>query len=119
MELPTKQKKVSASLPGIINPVFRKEFLDDMPNKAGSKVRGGDLALINEALRAISEGAARINGKSPATRGERFIVIASYFKTARTKFNIPFDGIADVKDNSTVSIKYKEQLFSYSFPENN
>lgn len=119
MELPTKRIKASESLPGIINPVFRKEFLDDMPNKAGSKVRGVDLALINEALRAISEGAAKINGKSPVTRKERFIVIASYFKTARTKFNMPFDGAVDVKDNSTVSIRYKEQQFSYSFPENN
>ena len=119
MEFPKKQIKASASLPGTINPAYRKEFLEDMPNKGGSKVRGVDLALINQALRAISEGTATINGKSPATRAERFIVIASYFKTAKTKLNMPFDGTTDVKHNHTVSIKYNEQTFSYSFPENN
>ena len=119
MEFPTKHPKATTSLPGMINPVFRKEFLDDMPDKTGSKVRGVDLALINDALRAISEGTAKINGKSPSTRKERFIVIASYFKTAKTKFNIPFDGAKNVKEKLTVSIKFNEQIFSYSFPENN
>lgn len=119
MEFPTKRIKAGTGLPGTINPVFRKEFLDDMPNKAGSKVRGVDLALINQALRAISEGAAKIDGKSPATREERFIVIASYFKTAKTNLNMPFDGAKNVKHHHTVSIKYNEQMFSYSFPENN
>lgn len=116
MKFPTKNGKPNP-LAGMIEPSFRREFLDDMPNKSGSKVRGVDLALINQALRAINEGAATINGKAPANRAERFIVIASYFKTARTPANIPFDGTVGVKLNSTISIRHNDQVFSYKFPE--
>jgi hypothetical protein len=116
MKFNSKPLKVNP-LAGMINPSFRREFLDDMPNKAGSKVRGVDLALINQALRAITEGAATINGKAPANRAERFILIASYFRTARTPLNLPFDATASVKHKCNVSIRYNDQVFAYSFPE--
>lgn len=116
MKVTDKKPAAITSIPGMINPVFRKEFLEDMPNKGGAKVRGVDLTLINDALRAISEGNAQINGKAPATRSERFIVISAYFNTARTRFNIPFDGVSSVKENCTVSIKYQDQLVSQKFP---
>jgi len=118
MKFPAKNLKASTSIPAMINPQYRKEFLDDMPNKAGTRVRGVDLALINEAIRAILDGTAKINGKLPASRTERYIVIAAYFKTARTKFNMPFDGTADIKHNFTVSIRYNDQVYSYTYPEN-
>jgi len=118
MKFPDKTLKASTSIPAMVNPQYRKEFLDDMPNKAGTRVRGVDLALINEAIRAIADGTAKINGKLPATRAERYIVIASYFRTARTKFNMPFDGAVGVTHNYTVSIRYNDKVYSYSFPEN-
>ena len=86
-------------------------------DKGRNKVRGVDLALINEALRAIIDGHATINGKAPGNRKERFIVIASYFKTAKTSFNMLFDGPIDVKSDYTVAIKYKDEPFTYKFPE--
>jgi hypothetical protein len=117
MKLPVKPVKAHTTTPGVINPVFRKEFLVDMPGKAGSKVRGVDLALINDALRAISDGNATINGKAPHTREERFIVIASYFKTVKTRLNMSFNGAVNVKNNCTVAIKHNDQSFICKFPE--
>jgi hypothetical protein len=117
MKLPTKNVKENRSLPVLSNPSFRKEFLDDLPNKGGSRVRGTDIALINQALRAIEEGTATINGKTPNTRIQRFIVIASYFKAVGLKSHMSFDGTVHVKDNCTVSLRHNEQQFSFSFPE--
>ena len=100
------------------NPKLRKEFLEDLPAGVKNKVRGIDLALINEAIIAILDGQATINGKAPVSRSETFIVIASYFKTAKTSLNMFYDGfVANVQDNYTVAIKYKDQPFTYKFPE--
>jgi hypothetical protein len=95
----------------------RKEFVEDLPKKVRNTVRGVDLALINEAITAITDGHATINGKVPLTREERFIVIASYFKTARTPLNMFFDGAENIQNKYTVSIKYKEKPFIYTFPD--
>jgi len=116
MKFPVKNIKESAGIPVSVNPAFRKEFLNDMPNKAGTRVRGVDIELINEALRAIEEGTAKINGKTPKTRIERFIVISSYFQIAKTKSYMSYDGILDNKHNCTVSIKHNDQAYSFAFP---
>lgn len=97
----------------------RKEFLEDLPSKTRNTVRGVDMALINEAITAIVEGNATINGKVPTTRAERYVVIASYFKTARTSLNMFFEGILErVEHNYTVTFKIKDQSFTLRFPEN-
>ncbi len=103
---------------GTVNHISRKEFLEDLPNKVRNTVRGVDLALINEAITAILEGHATINGKAPATRVERFIVIASYFKTARTSLNMFFDGATNIQNNYKVVFKFKDQTHTIKFPEN-
>ncbi len=99
------------------NPKLRKEFLEDLPAGVKNKVRGVDLALINEAIIAILDGQATINGKAPVSRSETFIVIASYFKTAKTSLNMFYDGAVNVERNYTVAIKYKDQPFTYKYPE--
>lgn len=96
----------------------RKEFLEDLPSKARNTVRGVDMALINEAITAIADGNATINGKKPNTRAERYVVIASYFKTARTALNMFFDGALNVQHNYTVTFKIKDQAHTLRFPEN-
>jgi len=104
------------------NPTFtsssRKEFLEDIPSKARNTVRGVDMTLINEAINAIVEGNATYNGKKPSNRVERYIVIASYFKTARTPLNMFFDGAVNVEKNCTVTFKHKDQSYSIKLPEN-
>jgi hypothetical protein len=101
---------------GTFDIISRKEFVEDLPKKIRNTVRGVDLVLINEAITAISEGTATINGKSPNSRIERYIVIASYFITARTPLHMFFEGAENVLDKCTVAIKYKEQPFTYTFP---
>ena len=103
---------------GTFNHKSRKEFLEDLPNKTRNTVRGVDLTLINEAITAIVDGNATINGKAPETRTERYIVIASYFKTARTTLNMFFDGVLNVQHNYTVTFKLKDQSITLKFPEN-
>ncbi len=100
------------------NTKSRKEFLEDLPAKTRNTVRGVDMTLINEAITAIVEGHATINGKAPDTRIERFIVIASYFKTARTTINMFFDGVLNVQHNYTVTFKLKDQSHTIKFPTN-
>ncbi len=96
----------------------RKEFLEDLPKKIKNTVRGVDLALINEAIAVISEGNATINGKAPDSRMERYIVIASYFKTARTPLNMFFEGALNVEHNYIVTFKCKDKVHTLNFPEN-
>jgi hypothetical protein len=103
--------------PPNFNHSSRKEFVEDLPKKIRNTVRGVDLALINEAITAISEGHATINGKKPHTREERFVVIASYFKTARTNLHMFFEGAENIQTKYTVAIKYKDQQLTYKFPE--
>lgn len=92
---------------------LRKEFLDDLPIKLKSKIRGVDLALINGGIAAILDGQAKINGKVPLTRKERFIVILSYFKTVRTNLNLVFN--IDIEPHYKVEIKHYEQPKKNSF----
>jgi hypothetical protein len=103
---------------GTVDILSRKEFVEDLPKKVKNTVRGVDLALINEAIAAIADGHATINGKTPKSRIERFIVIASYFKTARTPLHMFFEGAENIQEDFTVNIKYKEKPFTYKFPEN-
>jgi hypothetical protein len=102
---------------GTIDIKSRREFVEDLPKKTKNNVRGIDLALINEAISAISDGNATINGKAPDTRIERYIVISSYFITARTPLHMFFEGPGDIQDKCTVAIKYREKPFTYTFPE--
>ncbi|MGP8213957.1 MAG: hypothetical protein ACLQQ4_00195 [Bacteroidia bacterium] len=118
MKFPTKYAKPKTSNTIAPTNQSRKEFLEDLPLKTRNTVRGVDLTLINEAVTAIAEGHATINGKAPVNRAERFIIIASYFKTARTSLNMFFDGAVNVQDKCTVVFKYKEQPFTLSLPEN-
>ncbi len=99
------------------DPMLRKEFVEDLPKKVKNTVRGVDLALINEAISAISDGHATINGKAPHTREEKYVVIASYFITARTPLNMFFEGAENIQNNYIVSIKYKDKPFTYTFPD--
>jgi len=118
MGFPTKNIKPNTGIPAASDIKSRKEFVEDLPIKVKNTIRGIDLALINEAILAISGGQATINGKSPNSRSERYLVIASYFKTARTSLHMFFEGAENVKDSYTVSIKYKDQPVIYKFPEN-
>ncbi|HTA81359.1 MAG TPA: hypothetical protein VK783_00365 [Bacteroidia bacterium] len=97
---------------------LRKEFLEDLPYKLRNSVRGIDLALINEAIASIAEGNATINGKKPATRVERFIVITSYFNTARAPLqNIELDSVINnVNTKHSVAITWKNQSYTVNFP---
>jgi hypothetical protein len=95
----------------------RKEFLDDLPPKTRNTVRGVDLILINEAIVAIMEGRITINGKQPVTRKERYIAIASYFKTARTALNMFFDGPVNVQGDYSIAFKHKEIPHVIKYPE--
>ncbi len=116
MKFPTKNVKQAAVNAALPTNISRKEFLEDLPAKTRNTVRGVDLTLINEAITAIFEGHATINGKKPATRAERFIVIASYFKTARTPLNMFFDGAMNVTGTYTVAFKFKDQPVTVKFP---
>jgi hypothetical protein len=109
---------IKPNVSGAISLPARKEFLDDLPKKIRNTVRGVDLALINEALAVITEGNATINGKAPVTRMEKYIVIASYFKTARTPLHMFFEGALNVEHNYTVTFKFKDQMHTINFPEN-
>jgi len=102
---------------GTFNHKSRKDFLEDLPKKIRNTVRGVDLALINEAITVISEGNATINGKAPNTRVETYIVIASYFKTARTPLHMFFDGALNVENKYIVELKYKYLPYVIKFPE--
>ncbi|HWY98098.1 MAG TPA: hypothetical protein VNY36_03335 [Bacteroidia bacterium] len=117
MKFPTKTIKLKPGNTGLPVNSSRKEFLEDLPGRTKNTVRGVDLALINEAITAIADGHATINGKAPDTREKRFIVIATYFKTARTPLNMFFDGALNVQQNYTVAFKYKEQPVVVKFPE--
>jgi hypothetical protein len=118
MGFPSRNIKVNANMPDASEIKSRREFVEDLPAKVKNTVRGVDLALINEAINAISGGNATINGKAPNSRAERYILIASYFKTARTHLNMFFYGPENVEENYTIVIKYKERLFTINFPEN-
>ncbi|HTB08081.1 MAG TPA: hypothetical protein VK806_14115 [Bacteroidia bacterium] len=109
---------LSSGNTGTFNTISRKEFLDDLPHKIRNTMRGVDLALVNEAITAIVDGNAKINGKKPSTRTERFIVISSYFKTAKTLLNTPFDSLPAIEHNYSVTINYKDKLHTYAFPLN-
>jgi hypothetical protein len=109
---------MNTSNTGTFNITSRKEFLEDLPHKVRNTMRGVDLALINEAITAIVDGNAKINGKKPDTRAERFIVISSYFKTAKTLMNTPFDTLSQIEHNYSVTINYKDKLHTYAFPLN-
>lgn len=97
----------------------RKEFVEDLPKKVRNTVRGVDLMLINEAITAISDGHCTINGKAPKSREERYIAIASYFKTARTPLHMFFEGAENVLEPYIVAFKYKEQNITCNFPVSN
>ena len=107
----------TASTATALSILSRKEFVEDLPKKVKNTVRGVDLTLINEAITAIADGHATINGKTPKSRIERYIVIASYFKTARTPLHMFFEGAENITDKYTVAIKYKEQPYTFQFPE--
>jgi hypothetical protein len=109
MKFPTKKAKPATTDKGLSTNTFRREFIEDIPIRIRNSVRGIDMMLINEALTAISEGNAKINGKKPINRIERFIVIASYFKTARTSLNMLFDGTENIEDNYTINFKCTDQ----------
>jgi hypothetical protein len=117
MKFPTKALKPIPGNNGSSNSIPRREFLEDLPSKTRNTVRGVDLALINEAINAITDGHATINGKKPRTRVESFILIASYFKTAKTPLHMLFDGALNVQDNYTVAFKCKEQSHIIKFPQ--
>jgi hypothetical protein len=117
MKFPTKNVKLKTISPGSSNNILRKEFLDDLPPKTRNTVRGVDLTLINEAISLILEGTVTINGKAPKTRVERYIIIGSYFKKAKTLNNMFFDGPVDIKDKYTVAFNYKEEPVVIKFPE--
>lgn len=117
MKFPSKYAKPKTGAAVAPTNTSRKEFLEDLPLKTRNTVRGVDLTLINEAVTAIAEGHATINGKAPSTRAERFIIIASYFKTARTPLNMFFDGALNVQSKYTVAFKFKDQPITIKFPE--
>lgn len=117
MMFPKPKKMSPAILTGSPVISLRKEFVEDLPKRVRNTVRGVDLALINEAITAITDGHATINEHKPDTREERYVVIASYFKTARTNLNMFFEGPENIQNNYTVAIKYKDQPFTYKFPE--
>ncbi|HTB07088.1 MAG TPA: hypothetical protein VK806_09070 [Bacteroidia bacterium] len=117
MKFPAKNIKLKPGNTGVSNNPLRKEFLDDLPSKARNTIRGTDLTLINEALAAISDGTATFNGKAPKTRFERYVVIGTYFKTARTPLNMFFDGPVNVQDKCTIAFNFKEQPVVVKFPE--
>jgi len=117
MKFPAKRPKPTAT--NVVTPdnAFRKEFLEDLPKKTKNTVRGVDLALINEAIVAIGDGNATINNKAPKTREERFIVIATYFKSKRTLVNMFFEESVNVPRNNTVELKYNDQSFTFKSEE--
>lgn len=92
-----------------MNSKLRKEFLADLPPSVKGKMRGSDLILINKAIAAILNGQTTINGKQPTTREDRFAVIVTYFKTAKTQQNISIDMplLADL--SKAVAIKMIDQ----------
>ncbi len=117
MSFPPKNINSNPEYIGPINPIWRKEFIDDLPKKVKNCVRGADLALINEAILAMDAGNAKINGKKPKTRQERYIVIASYFKIGRNNENMFFDGAENVEQNYIVALKYKDKPYTITFPD--
>ena len=116
MKFPIKSIKPIPGNNGSSNSIPRREFLEDLPLQTRNTVRGVDLTLINEAITAITDGTATINGKKPKNRIESFIIIASYFKTARTPFHMFFDGALNVLDNYTVVFTCQEQSHIIKFP---
>ncbi|HTA84236.1 MAG TPA: hypothetical protein VK783_14925 [Bacteroidia bacterium] len=116
MKFPTKNTKMANTNSGGPTNFSMKEFREDLPPKTRNTIREINLNLINEAIAAITNGDAKINGKSPKTHTERHIVVASYFKTAKISMNMFFDGVVNVKDD-TVMFKFKDQPFTIKFPE--
>jgi len=119
MAFPSKNSKLITSMPPASDIKSRKEFVEDLPSKVRNTVRGIDLVLINEAIIETSAGRATINGKKPKSRVEMYVLIASYFKTARTNLNMFFEGAENVKEEYSVVIKYKDQPVTITFPEKN
>lgn len=117
MAFPSKNLKVAPKIPVASDIKSRKEFVEDLPLKVRNTVRGVDLALINEAILAISAGHVTINGKGPKTRAEMYILIASYFTTVRTNLHMYFNGAENITENYTVVVKYKDQPVTIKFPE--
>jgi hypothetical protein len=117
MAFPSKNLKAAIKVPVASDIKSRKEFVEDLPLKVRNTVRGVDLALINEAILAISAGHVTINGKAPKTRAEMYVLIASYFTTARTNLHMYFNGAENVMENYTVVIKHKDQPITIKFPE--
>lgn len=118
MNFPIKYKKIKPISARTADDIkSRREFVEDLPKKVKNTISGIDLALINEAITAISQGTATINGESPKTRKEMYILIASYFKTAKTSLNMALDGAENVLEDYTVAIKYRNQPFIIKFPD--
>lgn len=109
MAFSSRHLKPISSVPAPANIKLRKEFIEDLPKKVKNTVRGVDLALINEAIVAISAGHATINGKKPKSREEMYVLIASYFKSFRTPLHMFFDEAEHVADNYSIFIKDKER----------
>lgn len=107
MAFPSKQAHPGATIPVAANIKSRREFIEDLPPKVKNSVRGVDLALINEAIVAISAGHATINGKKPKSRLEMYVLIASYFKSVRTPLHMYFSEADHVADDYAVIIKEK------------
>jgi hypothetical protein len=117
MKFPTKNVRTAAPVNAAPHNVAMKEFLADLPAKTRNTIRGVDLTLINEAIAVITSGNAKINGKAPKTREENYIVIASYFKAAKTPIHMFFDGAVEVKEDYTVNFKFKDQPYTVKLPE--
>jgi hypothetical protein len=116
MAFPSKNLKIATKIPVASDIKSRKEFVEDLPLKVRNTVRGVDLTLINEAILAISAGHATINGKGPKNRAEMYILIASYFTTARTNLHMYFNGAENITEDYTVVVKYKDQPVTIKFP---
>lgn len=117
MAFPSKNLKPAPKIPVASDIKSRKEFVEDLPLKIRNTVRGVDLVLINEAILAISAGHATINGKAPKTRVEMYILIASYFTTARTNLHMYFNGAENIKENYTVVVNHKDRPLTIKFPQ--
>jgi hypothetical protein len=109
MAFPSKHLKPTANIPVPADIKSRREFIEDLPKKVKNTVREVDLALINEAIVAISAGHATINGKRPKTRIEMYVLIATYFKSHRTLLHMFFDEADHVADDYTVVFKDDER----------
>ena len=117
MAFPSKNLKTAPKIPVASDIKSRKEFVEDLPLRVRNTVRGVDLALINEAIVAISAGHATINGKAPKSRAEMYILIASYFTTARTNLHMYFNGAENITENYTIVVNHKGQPVTIKFPK--